>query len=99
MKTFAILVLCLKLAVAQVCLTDVGFDRWSDQRTYAVADAQQDFGATKGPYKMIKDGEGSPLTQVEGSSIRGTYRKGMTRRFNCPSHVAALASEASLSSD
>jgi hypothetical protein len=67
------------VTIAGECLNEQAFSNYSDNHEYAVNDANSDFASTRGPYKMIKDGGGSPLTRMEGGAIRGSFPKGKAR--------------------
>lgn len=56
---------------------DFGF--YTDGSTkYSKSHAEKDFPSTKGPYKMVEDGDqGSGLTTVSNGAIKGYFGKGL----------------------
>jgi hypothetical protein len=65
-------------SVTSECLKKGSFSQYEDNHKYSKNDAEDDWGPTNGPYKMIQGGNGGDaLTTIDGGAIRGSFRKGV----------------------
>lgn len=76
------------LAAADECwINGASFSSWKDDHVYGRDDIPQDFGSDqRGPYKLLKGGDGGPLTtKVDGGALRGYFPKGAPPQPPCAS--------------
>lgn len=65
-------------AAKDVCWVKQSFAGYRNNHVYAKSDAEDDFPGTKGPFKMVKNGDkgGSQNTRIDDGAIRGSFEKG-----------------------